>query len=100
MKLFRADLHIHTVLSACADLEMSPGAVVKMAKDKNIDLTGCPWAKSTMYWSCSRQVSQISGWSINTKHRMDNTGLIPKQFVKLLVTFRTAIWKSENFSKK
>jgi predicted metal-dependent phosphoesterase TrpH len=38
MKTFRADLHIHTVLSPCADLEMSPRNIVARAKETGLDI--------------------------------------------------------------
>jgi len=38
LKEFRADLHIHTCLSPCGDLKMSPRGVVKEAAGKGIDL--------------------------------------------------------------
>lgn len=38
MKKFRADLHIHTVLSPCADVEMIPPLIVQAALEKNIDI--------------------------------------------------------------
>lgn len=38
LKEFRADLHIHTCLSPCADIEMSPSAIVKTACEKGIDI--------------------------------------------------------------
>lgn len=38
MKKFRADLHVHTVLSPCADVEMIPPLIVQKALEKNIDL--------------------------------------------------------------
>lgn len=38
MKEFKADLHIHTCLSPCAELEMSPLAVVNAASEKGIDI--------------------------------------------------------------
>lgn len=38
MKQFRADLHVHTVLSPCAEVEMIPPLIVKEALEKNIDL--------------------------------------------------------------
>ncbi|PIQ89432.1 MAG: histidinol-phosphatase [Candidatus Omnitrophica bacterium CG11_big_fil_rev_8_21_14_0_20_42_13] len=40
LKHFRMDLHIHTCLSPCADLEMLPGALVKEAKNKKLDAIG------------------------------------------------------------
>src|SRR6266496_2934899 len=38
MKKFRADLHVHTVLSPCAEVEMIPPLIVQEALEKNIDL--------------------------------------------------------------
>jgi len=38
MRQFRADLHVHTVLSACAEVEMIPPLIVNKALEKNIDL--------------------------------------------------------------
>jgi PHP family Zn ribbon phosphoesterase len=40
MNLFKADLHIHTCLSPCADLEMSPKNIVKQAKVLGLDIIG------------------------------------------------------------
>ena len=40
MKEFKADLHIHTCLSPCADLEMSPRNVVSEAKRKGLHVIG------------------------------------------------------------
>lgn len=38
LKVFSADLHIHSCLSPCADLEMSPQNIVKEAIKKGIDI--------------------------------------------------------------
>ena len=38
MHWYKADLHIHSVLSPCGDLQMSPNAVMKKAYKKNLDL--------------------------------------------------------------
>lgn len=40
MKTYRADLHIHTVLSPCADLYMSPRNIIDEAKKKGIGIIG------------------------------------------------------------
>ena len=37
---FKADLHIHTVLSPCADLEMTPANIVKGAKKAGLQIIG------------------------------------------------------------
>lgn len=40
LKEFKADLHIHTCLSPCADAAMLPGRIVKQAKLKCLDIIG------------------------------------------------------------
>ncbi len=40
MKTFRTDLHIHTLLSPCGDLEMSPANIVSMAIQSGLDIIG------------------------------------------------------------
>ena len=40
MKEYKADIHIHTCLSPCADLEMSPRNIIKEAKKKGLDIIG------------------------------------------------------------
>ena len=38
MKIFRADLHVHTVLSPCAELEMQPPLIINAAKNLGINI--------------------------------------------------------------
>jgi len=40
LKTLKADLHMHTCLSPCADLRMSPLAIAEQAKIKEIDILG------------------------------------------------------------
>jgi len=40
LRTYKADLHIHTCLSPCADLEMSPRAIARKANEKHIDILG------------------------------------------------------------
>jgi predicted metal-dependent phosphoesterase TrpH len=40
MKMYKADLHIHTCLSPCAELDMSPKYITKEAQEKGIDIVG------------------------------------------------------------
>ncbi|MBP1766800.1 MAG: hypothetical protein H6P98_915 [Candidatus Aminicenantes bacterium] len=40
MKTFRADLHIHTCLSPCADILMSPRSIAAAARRKDLDVVG------------------------------------------------------------
>lgn len=38
LRIFEADLHIHTCLSPCGELEMTPSKVVQTCKEKGIDI--------------------------------------------------------------
>ena len=40
LREFKADLHIHTSLSPCADEEMFPQRIIKKAKMNNLDIVG------------------------------------------------------------
>ena len=40
LREFKADLHIHTSLSPCADEEMFPGRIIEQAKMNNLDIVG------------------------------------------------------------
>lgn len=58
MKIFRADLHIHTVLSPCGDLDMSPVNIVSEAAQKGLDIIGITDHNSTRHCSL---ISKIAG---------------------------------------
>lgn len=40
MKTYRADLHIHTLLSPCASLEMTPRNIVRKARESGLQVIG------------------------------------------------------------
>jgi 3',5'-nucleoside bisphosphate phosphatase len=47
MKVFKADLHIHTILSPCGSLEMSPKTIVQTALERKLDIIGITDHNST-----------------------------------------------------
>lgn len=49
MNQYRADLHIHSVLSPCADLEMSPVNIVNRAKALGLDIIAVTDHNSTLH---------------------------------------------------
>lgn len=49
MKTFCADLHIHTLLSPCGNLEMSPGNIVNRAKEQGLNMIGITDHNSTRH---------------------------------------------------
>ncbi len=40
LRKFKADLHIHTCLSPCGDMEMTPAMIVEKARSKGLDVIG------------------------------------------------------------
>ncbi|MCF8303992.1 MAG: PHP domain-containing protein [Bacteroidales bacterium] len=58
MKTYRADLHIHTVLSPCGDLDMSPGKIIKKAKQQNLDIIGITDHNSTKHCSVTQRLGK------------------------------------------
>ena len=61
MNTFKADLHIHTVLSPCGDLEMSPSNIIRIAKSKQLDLIGITDHNSTRQCAVIRELGQREG---------------------------------------
>jgi len=64
MKKFRADLHIHTLLSACATLDMSPVNIVNAAIDKNIDLIAITDHNSTLHCKLVKELAEEKGLAV------------------------------------
>ncbi len=61
---FRADLHVHTCLSPCAEEEMSPLAIVSEAKKKGLDIIGICDHNSTMNVGAVRQAGRREGLAV------------------------------------
>jgi hypothetical protein len=61
MKIFRADLHIHTVLSPCGDLEMSPGNIISEASRKGLDIIGITDHNTTRHCGIISRLAQLKG---------------------------------------
>jgi PHP family Zn ribbon phosphoesterase len=76
MGVFRADLHIHTVLSPCGDLDMSPVNIVKAASRKKLDIIGITDHNSTRHCSILKKIAKrhgifvLQGVEITTKEEV------------------------------
>ena len=64
MQLFRADLHIHTVLSPCGDLDMSPRRIVELAKVRNLDIIAVTDHNSTLHGPVIRRLAEPLGITV------------------------------------
>lgn len=49
MEWYRADIHIHTVLSPCGDLDMSPARIIQEAKKKKLNIIGVSDHNTTLH---------------------------------------------------
>lgn len=76
MNLYKADLHTHTVLSPCGDLEMSPLNIVKKAKEKGLDILGITDHNSTKNCKVIEEIAQdydlmiLKGAEVNSKEEI------------------------------
>jgi hypothetical protein len=61
MNKYRADLHIHTVLSPCGDLEMSPANIIAKAREKGLDIIGITDHNTTRHCKLIRKLAKSAG---------------------------------------
>ncbi len=61
MNLFRADLHIHTLLSPCGSLDMSPANIIETAKIKGLDIIGIADHNSTQHGKLIHKLAKQNG---------------------------------------
>ena len=66
MKDFRADLHIHTLLSPCGDLGMSPENIVSEAVKKGLDIIGITDHNSTFHCRLLKKTAASAGIFVMT----------------------------------
>ena len=82
MKTFRADLHIHSVLSPCGDLDMSPGNIVEAASRKGLDIIGITDHNTTRHAKLVKRLAERKGIFV-----MTGAEITTKEEVHCLVFF-------------
>lgn len=81
LRSFKADLHIHTCLSPCAGLEMSPRGIVQKASEKKIDILGVCDHNSAENVPAIRdaakpfQISVLAGLEVTSQEEVHVLGL-------------------------
>jgi PHP family Zn ribbon phosphoesterase len=76
MRNYRADLHIHTVLSPCGDLRMSPASIVAEAVKKGIEIIGITDHNTTRHCrlvsrlAASEGIFTMMGAEVTTKEEV------------------------------
>jgi PHP family Zn ribbon phosphoesterase len=64
MKTFRADLHVHTVLSPCAEVEMIPPLIVQAARNRQIDIIAITDHNASANVSAVQKAAEGSGLTV------------------------------------
>ncbi len=76
MQWFKADLHIHTVLSPCGGLDMSPVNIIRKALEKELDIIAVTDHNSTRHCRSAMEIGRkagikvIPGAELNTKEEI------------------------------
>jgi PHP family Zn ribbon phosphoesterase len=80
---FKADLHVHTVLSPCGDLEMSPVNIVERAREQGLDMIGIADHNTGLQCRVVRQVALdygltvLCGMEVNTREEVHCLAFFP-----------------------
>lgn len=61
MQSFKADLHLHTVLSPCGDLEMSPTNIIAKAREKGLDCIAITDHNCTLHAKLAKELGKENG---------------------------------------
>ena len=73
MNRYKADLHTHTLLSPCGDLDMTPGDIIQIALQRGIDIIGITDHNSTLhgklaeFYSRNRDIFVLCGAEVTSK---------------------------------
>lgn len=83
MNIYRADMHIHTILSPCGSLEMSPVNIVKTALQRGLNMIGITDHNSTRQCetvvkvAMNEDLTVICGVEVNTREEIHCLALFP-----------------------
>jgi 3',5'-nucleoside bisphosphate phosphatase len=94
MKTFRADLHVHTVLSPCAEVEMIPPLIVQQALEQKIDLIAITDHNASANVGAVQKAAQGTGLTV-----LPGMEIQSREDVHLLTIFETLdalkTWQAE-----
>lgn len=94
MKKFRADLHVHTVLSPCADVEMIPPLIVQKALEHQIDLIAITDHNASANVGAVQQAAEGTGLTV-----LPGMEVQSREDIHLLTIFETLdaleAWQTE-----
>jgi 3',5'-nucleoside bisphosphate phosphatase len=76
LRKYKADLHNHSVLSPCGDLDMSPSRIISEAKSRKIDILGITDHNSTLHCKLMLELAEeegifvLPGVEVNTREEI------------------------------
>jgi PHP family Zn ribbon phosphoesterase len=85
LSIHKADLHIHTLLSPCADLEMTPHNIVKKAIEEGLTIIGITDHNTTRQVALVKQLAErqglfvMQGVEVNTKEEVHCLAFFPSE---------------------
>jgi 3',5'-nucleoside bisphosphate phosphatase len=98
LKLVKADLHIHTVLSGCAEVEMIPSLILQQAEKKGLNLIAI-----TDHNACHNAEAVMEAARGTSIHVLPGMELQSREEVHLLCLFDTVkscqAWQEKVFQK-
>ena len=93
MRWYRADLHIHSVLSPCGDIDMSPVRIIHEAKMKKLDIIGITDHNTTGHAELMVELGKKEGITV-----FPGAEICTKEEIHCLVFFEN-IEKTKRFQK-
>lgn len=89
MKQFKADLHIHSCLSPCADLDMSPRAIVEKSVQRGLDIIAvCDHntaenAGAVIRAGTQQELTVLPGMEINSREEVHTLAIFDSEIKAL-----------------
>ncbi|MDR1346607.1 MAG: PHP domain-containing protein [Bacteroidales bacterium] len=83
MNVYKADLHTHTLLSPCGDLDMTPGSIIHLALQQGVDIIGITDHNSTLHCKLAekqahnRDIFVLCGAEVTTKEEAHCLAFFP-----------------------
>ncbi len=83
MQNYRADLHMHTLLSPCGSLDMSPRTIVDIAAERHLDIIGITDHNSTRHCkvihklAAARNIAVLCGAEVTSSEEVHCLAFMP-----------------------
>jgi len=83
MNIYKADLHTHTLLSPCGNLDMTPENIIRLALQQGVDIIGITDHNSTLHckliekYAYNRDIFVLCGAEVTTKEEAHCLAFFP-----------------------